>query len=147
MPPTKRSVRATSRWPLVESGRYGRLPGGPQSKTASTGEVPSGLRAKRLVRARSTTGPKTMADTFTVFSGSKKSGRYVYGFQRAPKKRSIRLRFLAGPQKTADTFIVFSEAQKSGRYVYGFWRGPKKQPIHLRFLAGPQKTADTFMVF
>ena len=121
MPPTKRPVQATSRRPPVENCRYGRLPGGPRSKTAGTGEVPGGLRAKRLVRARSTTGPKTTADTFTVFSGSKKSGRYVCGFQRAPKKRPIRLRFSARPKKAADTFTVFGGAKKNGRHVYGFW--------------------------
>ena len=99
-----------------QNGQYGRLPGGP--------------RWKRPVRARSTTGPKTTADTFTIFSGSKKSGRYVYGFQRAPKKRPIRLRFSARLKKAANTFTVFGGAKKNGRHVYGFWhkshpyRGP-----------------------
>ena len=52
-------------------------------------------------------GPKTTADTFTVFGGSQKNGRYVYGFQRGSKKQPIHLRSLVGPQKTADTFTVF----------------------------------------
>ena len=119
-----------------QNGQYGRLPGGPRSKTAGMGKVPGGLRAKRLVRARSTTGPKTTADTFTVFSGPKKSGRYVYGFQRAPKKRPTHLRFSARPKKAADTFTIFGGAKKYGRHVYGFWhkshpycQAPKGGPL------------------
>ena len=131
-----------------QNGRHGRLPGGPRSKTAGTCDFPAAPGQKRPVRARSTTGPETTADTFTVFGGAQKSGRYVYGFRRAPKKRPIRLRFLAGPKKAADTFTVFGgppksgqyvygfrRGKKNGRYVYGFWRGPKKRPTHLRFLA------------
>ena len=117
-----------------QNGQYGRLPGGPRWKTASTGDFPAARGQKRPVRARSPVA-------------SEQSGRYVRGPQRAQKPRPIRLRFSAAPKKAADTFTVFSGPQKNGRYVYGFQRGPKKRPIRLRFLAVPKKTADTFTVF
>ena len=119
-PQTKRPIRARSPaapWrkrpvlarSLAASGQSVRYVRGPQ-------------RAKkpRSIRLRFLAAPQKMADTFTVFNGAPKSGRYVYGFQWPPK---------------------------NGRYVYCFQQGPKKRPIRLRFLAGPKKTADTFTVF
>ena len=86
-----------------QNGQYERLPGSPRSKTAGTGEV---------------------------HDGPKNHGRYVYGFQRGPKKRPIRLRFLAGPKKTANTFTVFGTSPTPSINVLAGFLGPLRT-IHV----------------